>query len=624
MRKLIYIFVSIVGVAMVTLLAVFMLLTTQTGSRWLVHYAGTYVPGQLTIGRIQGNVFSGIELYKIDQYIDQGHTQIQHVKLNWKPMALLGGKIFFRNLYITGITYTGPTARGISTKSTNKSPQNIILPFPVAVEKARLDHLIFYQGNTQHSLDYVQLTGRIDRNGILLKRLEAQGENIHVDLKGHMRLRYPYPFQANVSWTTLLPGQVKANGNGDIKGDIQSLKFTHELREPLILDTRGEINIDRNRTTMDKSAVYDILLKGDLSGPGIPATHIETHAQSDLTIFRFDNLTAHTLGGIVKANGHIVLKPKPKAELSVHAIDIDPGMRWPDWPGKLAFDANVKGKIDVGTPSLSLHELVFVGHLVDQPLQARGNLTFHGISQVFGDLEIHSGNNVLNMSGKIDKHIDVKFDVDTPNPISLWPGIRGHLQGKGILKGMRSNPAGTLTLTGNNISYGDYTIQNLHAHLALDLDNTKQSSSKVKLTNIQVDNEVLKNVTLTSVGDFKEHKIYMDIVTPSVHANVEFAGSCYKDTWKAKVNTASFEPSQSGRWRLCTPVHLVMTYSELKPFDACWTHDKSSLYMHGLWNEESGWKIAGDINNDPLKGMIGTLKEIFKKEHLGWKKDTRY
>jgi translocation and assembly module TamB len=624
MRKLIYMLVSIVSVSIVALLSVFLLLATETGSRWLMHHATAYVPGQLTIGRMQGSVLSGLNFYKVDQYIDQRHIQIQHVKLNWKPMALLDGNILFRSLNITGITYTEPVTKEISSKNTIKSPRNITFPFSITAEKARLDHIDFYQGSAQHSLNYVQLTGRVDKNGILLKRLEAQGENIHVDLQGHMGLRYPYPFQANVNWSTSLPGKVKAKGKCDINGDINFLKFKHKLRKPLVLNTRGEVNIGCSRAIKDKTALYDINLKGDLTGPGIPPIHIETHAQSDLTILRVDSLIAHTLGGMVKVNGHIILKPEPKGNLTVHAIDIHPGLRWPDWPGKLAFDTNVKSKIDGGTPTVSLHELVLVGRLIDQPLQAAGNLTFHGISKVSGDLKVHSGNNALNISGKIAKHLDVKFDVDAPNPVSLWPGLRGHLQGRGTVKGMRSSPAGTITLTGNNISYGNYTVQNFHADLVLDLDNTKLSSSKVKLTNIQVNNEVLKSVTLTSVGDFKKHKVCLDIVTPSVNANVKFAGSFYKDAWEAKVKTASFDPAQSNKWRLCNPVHLEVTETELKPFNACWTHKKSSLYMHGSWNEKSGWKVEGDMNDDPLKGMIDMLKEISKKEHLRWGKDHRY
>jgi hypothetical protein len=46
--------------------------------------------------------------------------------------------------------------------------------------------------------------------------------------------------------------------------------------------------------------------------------------------------------------------------------------------------------------------------------------------------------------------------------------------------------------------------------------------------------------------------------------------------------------------------------------------------MQGSWNEESGWKVEGNVNDDPLKKMIGLLKEVFNKEHLRWEKDAPY
>ena len=624
MRKLIYLLVTMVSLFIIGFFAVFMLLQTENGSRWLVHHVSTYMPGKLTIGNIQGSLLSDLSLYKVDQYVDQYHIQIEHIEFNWQPMALLGKTILIRNLNINGINYIVEESKKKSTRKAIKSLQNITFPFSIAVKKARLDHLNFYQGGTQHSLDYVQLAGRANQNGLFLRQFVAQGEKVHVDLQGHIGFHYPYPFQTNINWSKWFPTRVKAEGKCDIRGDIDFVEFTHKLSKPLVLYTRGQVNIGRNLTTKDKKSLYDLILKGDFIGPGLPLAHIESHTQSDLRTFQIDSLLAHTFNGVIKVNGHLVLQPEPKVELTVNATDIDPGEQWPGWHGKLAFNSEVQAKIDAGTPTVLLHKLQLDGYLLDHPFKALGNLALHGTSLISGDLEIHSGDNSINLSGTTAEHMDVKFDVDARDPFILWPKIKGHLKGNGIIKGTRSYPTGTITIDGNSMSYGDYTVQNIHSDFTFDSNNWEHSTAKIKLVNLRVGDEVLSNFTLNTVGSIRNHHVRIDFVFPSASTDIEFVGNCLGDIWKVDVDKASFSLNQYKIWRLRDPVHLLMSYEEVKPFKACWTHEKSSVCAQGSWNQGSGWKAEGDVNDAPLKVIIDLLSELFKEEHLGWGKMARY
>ena len=625
MRKTIYYLASIVGVFIAVLLIVLVLMATEAGSRWIVNHVITYVPGKLTIGRIQGSVLSGLNFYEIEQRDKQQHLQIQHVALNFQPMALLGGTVFLRSLNISGVSYIIPETKKVFNRKTVQSSQDISFPFSVVVEEARVDHLDFHQGATKHTLDYVQLAGRADKNGLLLKRFEAQGEDVHVNLQGHISFRYPYPFQANMNWSTLFPSKVKAKGKCEISGNIEFVEFTHKFSKPFELDARGEVKIGSNLTTKDKTTLYDLSLKSDFVGPGLPPTHIETHAQTDLTIFQVDNLIAHTLGGMVKVNGHIVLQPDAKGgELTVNAIDIDPSSKWPAWPGKLAFDAKIQGKIDAGTPTIILNEIKLAGYLLKQSFQGEGNLTFSGKDLAIKDLRIRSGKNYINLDGKATGDLNLRFELNAADPIKLWPGIRGHLQGHGTIKGTHSNPIGTITLEGNNMSYGDYTLQNLEADIFLDSKNTHQSNGRFRLRNLRVADEAFSDLSFIWAGDFKQHRVNVDFMSNSTHGEVEFVGGCHQDNCEFKVDIASFDIEKHGRWHLLDPVTLMLSYAEIKPFKACWAHKKSNVCVQGSWNNEAGWKSEDEVTDAPLKYMIDLFKDLFNKEHLGWEKVARY
>lgn len=644
MHKLIRTFASIVGVLVVASLVLVVLLTTETGTCWLIHHVATHVPGQLTIRRIQGNVFSDLSLYGVDYRTDQQHTEIQHVALSWQPIALLSGTVHLQNLDIQGITCILLEPKETSTKGTVYLSPDASFPLEVVIEEARLDRLDLRHGDSRYVLDYVHLTGRADRNGLWFEQFKAQGKGVHINLRGRTGLRPPHAFQGNLNWSVMLPNGVRAQGECDIRGDIHTVKLTLKLSEPFVLETRGEIMLGRGLTGFSligergnahwpsnagaaylsknaqhhiksKTDSYQMTSRNDYTGQNLPTTqHFQTGGRGGLMNIRVENLEAHMLGGTVKLNGHIVWKLKPKWEFTVNAVDIDPSIHWPDWPGKLALEAKVIGETDATTLTVLLHEIKIVGHLLEQPLQATGDLTLRGKRIESGNIEILSGKNQLNVSGTTASHLDLRFDVHVPDPVSLWPELRGRLRGKGILKQTLSNPTGEIALEGNNISYRDFiTVQNFDVNLAFSSNDMHNSNARIKMVNLQVNDEVLPSISLDWVGDLKNHRVRADIVSTSACTNVEFEGSCHQDVWEVKVNAASFDPNQYGMWRLRNPVDLVVSNTEIKPFKACWVQEKSSVCAEGFWNNTSGWKAEGDVNAPPLKCMMDLLKKFLKK-----------
>ena len=650
MRKLISTLASLAGVLIVAILVIILSLTTEVGSRWLIQYGASRVPNQLAIRHIKGSMLTGLSLYGIEHRIDQKYIRIERAELSWQPMALLRGMVHLRSLHIEGITYTVPATKEISAKGTIRLLPDIAFPLALVIEDARLERLVFRRGDSQHALDYVHLTGRADRNGLRLKQLEAEAEDIRVDLKGHAKLSQPYTFQANLNWSARLPDGVKARGKYDLSGDINAIKFTHKLSEPFSLKTQGEVNISRIlpkskikgnpkkiRRPLTGEAVYrrdkeqyhfqsktdsyQLTFKGDFTGPNLPTTHIQAYGQGNLMRFQVEKLEAHTLGGMVKVNGHIIWQPEPRWELMVTAINIDPSMQWPEWPGKLALNSKVQGDIDAGIPTILLHELRIVGHLLEQPFQVAGDLTFRGKQLVFDDIRIRSGKNQLNADGTVATHLDLTFNVDAPDPASLWPGFRGQLRGKGSLKGTRSNPTAKISLEGNNISYGHYTVQDLDVYFTFDANTTQNSNARISLLNLLVREKVFTSLSLNWVGNFKSHRVSAEFVSGSASVEFEFAGSFRQDIWEIEIDTASFMLKPDGMWRLISPVGLRVSHTEVKPFKACWVKEKSDMCVQASWNDESGWRAEGDVSSPPLRSVIDLIKELLMKENLGWGKD---
>ena len=650
-RKLIYTLASLAGVLIALILVSLMFLATEAGSRWLIYRGVSRVSTRLKVDRVQGSVLTGLSLYGIEYLVDQQHTRIEHVELSWQPIALLKQTIHFKTLYIDGITYARPSTKMSSVKNTPHIPLDISFPLAVAVEDAKLERLMFRWGNTQYNLNLVHLAGKLDRNGLRLQQLEARGERVNVNLKGHAELHQPYRFQAKLDWSARTQGGVRAQGAGDINGDINTIEFIHKLREPFYLETKGELDIKPVSPQADlsgkrrkahefsiaeaayhsggaqshlqsKSDLYQLIFRGDFNGQNLPPTQVKVSGLGNLMSFQVEKLEANILGGVVEIKGHIVWNSEPKWEFTVNATDIDPSVHWPDWPGRLTANANLRGNFEAGIPTVLARQFTMVGYLLEEPFRAAGNLTTQDKKLIFENLKIRFGKNQLNLDGTIATDLDLSFDFHVPEPGSLWPGFRGLFLGQGSLKGTRSSPLGTIALEGNNINYGLYIVENLNADLTIDAVNTERSSGLIKLNELAVGNQVFDSISLAWGGDFKSHRARAEIVTASARAEVEFEGSCSADIWKLEVDAASFDMKDHGSWSLLNPLDLLVSHTEVEPFTACWAKNGSSVCLRGYWNGESGWKAEGDVDAPPLKLMVNLLKDLFKEENLGWGKGT--
>jgi len=636
-RKTTYLLLSLIGVLVFTSLAFVVLLASEAGSRWLIHRMVNYTAEELTIKGIRGSILSGLILDGIDYRTDQQHVQVQHVELSLRPLALFGGMAHLTRLSIQGVTYTAPKTQVTTDRNPFQLPRDISFPLTVVIERATLNRMVFRRADTEHTLDYAYFAGRMDQNGLRLEKFKAEGEGFHVSLEGHAELGRPYSFEANVNWSASLPNEAKAHGTCDINGDMHALEFTFNLIAPLPLETRGEVKLSRGFTEFivtglrkgPRTPLADDAVSGSEKGqnpanrksdsyrgfPGVvfagqnsTLTQIQTRDPGNPMSLEVENLKVHALGGMALMNGHIIWQSQPKWEFTANATDMNPSLLWPALPGKLAMNARLQGEINNGTPSVLLDDLNMSGQLLGQPFEAAGDFNFRDDRLVCENLSIRLGKNQFNINGTVARHLDLKFHMDAQDPAALWPGTKGHLRAKGILMGSFSNPAATISLEGSNMSYYGCSVRNLHTDFIIDSNDTRRSYARVKLVDIRAGDTFFSAVSLNWFGDFKEHSASAEVVSASVHANIDFSGRGHKDMWDVAFNRASFDVKEHGMWRLLNPVYLSLTHTEMKPLEACVVRKNSKACMQSAWNDASGWTTDGDLNGPPMSCIIDLMK----------------
>ena len=616
-RKVKYTLLYSVGAIAFLMVATILLLASDTGSRWLVRYGAGSVPNHFKIDRIQGNILSELQLFGVDYRDDSQHASIEQVRLNLRPLALLGGKLHIDNLYMEGIAYDAPLNQEEAVREAVQQFSGLSKSLRVFIEDARLQRLVLHNKDSQYKLDSLKLSAQIDQNGLLIKKFQAAGDKIQLNLVAGVQPLPPYKFQAKAEWNASLPNGVQAHGIGRISGDQENIEVVHTLQEPLLVKTRGEVHVNRILTDL-----FRLTFTGEIAGQDLPSTRIQGWGQGNLAGFDLKNFVAHTMGGDIAVTGRMGFQPFPGWEFSVRGTNINPGEQWRLWPGNLAFDTNVRGEVKSGTPTMALDGIKVAGLLLEQPFSTTGDLTITGRELTIDNFKIRSGKNQFYLYGKADDDLNLRLDFDIADPFKIWTGFRGHVKGNGIVTGKLKNPIGTITLTGNNMGYGDYSLQNFEADLTVDLDHTHQSHGRFRIRDLRVAEEIFSDLSMNWAGDFEQHHVHAAFTSAAspVQGELEFAGGCHRDNCEFKIEKASFETGKHDSWSLFDPVNLLLSYEEIKPFDACWAQEQSKMCITGFWSENSGWQLKGDVNDPSLAVMTDLLKEVLNKKHLGWEK----
>ena len=233
-----------------------------------------------------------------------------------------------------------------------------------------------------------------------------------------------------------------------------------------------------------------------------------------------------------------------------------------------------------------------------------------------------SGKNHLLLNGTASLNSNLQFEFDFPEPEKLWTGIYGHFRGDGKVTGDIQKPAGTIAIDGTDLRYGDYTFQKLDGFIGIDSNDMAKSKAHFQVQNLQVADIYFSESTLDFEGDFQDHRINLNIISPSTNLTLGFDGSCLKDNCKFVVDNASFDLQPYGSWQLFNPVRLLIEPGSIKPFDSCWVQDDFKKCLRSSWSGLNGWKSEGDVDAPVLVSMLDILKEFFNKDHLGWNKKT--
>ena len=665
--------------------ALVFLVATTTGARWSLALAGTALRGDLRVERVSGRLLGPLELDGVRYRSGAGTVAIRRLVLEWRPRALFRNTVHITRLTLDGVSVRIArlhvrAPRGSLTVTGTVSPRR---PFPVdlrvrwtlrpkdhpPVEGAGRIHgtlarLAFEQRVT--GALRMRLHGRIDEplgtrrwraevqlpaldpqrwnpdwpRATITARLHAQGVGADFRLTGtagaapadapKVRARFHLAYH-NGRWRlapliATAPGgrRITIDGtwnpsSGAARGRLRA-QWTR-LAWPLAgtpLWTSRSGNLEVEGTPGD----YRFRLAFRLGGRRVPVGDWRASGRGDRNGLRLQDLAANVLDGRVSGSGRVTWHPRRGLDLNLHAADLDPGARWPEWPGKLSADAHLLGRLRDGRLQARLHIASLRGTLRDHPVRGELRGAVDGRDLTLPRFAVRVGDARVWASGALGARWALRWRVRAPHLAVLLPGASGDLSAEGSLRGARAAPIATVSLRAGDVRIGSAAAKAFDARIEIGIRGDQPVHVAITAEDLRSGAFHATRAELTATGTAARQDWNARLLTPTLRAAIAATGGWSGARWRGRLKRAEWVPGHGTPWRLAGGVPVTIGGGVVEMGRACWRGGAGRLCAAVHRRRGHGWRVTVHANFRHL-AWIGLLFPQMQKVHGSLKADLR-
>jgi autotransporter translocation and assembly factor TamB len=603
--------------ALIVPIALLGLISTEAGSRWLLHRAFTFAPGQVTVEKTQGRLLDDIVLTGLEYQSATETISIDRISHSWRPAYLLSGKLSIADLVISGLEITL-----IKTAAKRPAPpadeSEFKLPIQLDIGNVLITDVQLIRDGQVQTVDKLQLAAKTEGEQFKLQSLLIQSEQLNATATGDVILDKNFPLNLQADWRIKLPDNGVWQGDSTINGDMDKLVFVNHLATPFKFNLEGHadhvlkqpyFNVkgdwqnlvwpvvgnppqlqspQGNFALVGLLADYRLKVNGELQQQYVPQATLAFDGKGSLETMTINKLELESSTGVFQLSGKTSWGDIPAFELSATGQQFNPAIIIPELPGSLNFSSRVKGKLAPNNPQIAADIDQLTGQLRKQTVQAKGKLALADKQLKVDGLRINSGANKIAVDGLIDQEKGtLAFSMDMPTLNTLWPTLAGSLTSKGQVNGGWKNPAIQLDAQGKQLKFAQYKLK----ALALDLDyhpsNQHHSSLSLVANTITSDGIQLDKISLTGNGTPQRHTLQAEILYPHGTVSTELAGSWVEPRWQAALSKLDIAPKDGKSWSLKAKWPLMAEKNppgfDVKLQEGCLVQQSAALCVSGSY-----------------------------------------
>ncbi len=387
----------------------------------------------------------------------------------------------------------------------------------------------------------------------------------------------------------------------DLQADWQDLAWPLHA-EPVVTSASGKLAL---KGSLD---AYQVSGSALLDAPEYTPAQIQLEGQGNLDALDITTFNASLLDGSLQGSAQLAWAPQLTARLDLNGKQLNPGLRWPEWPGKLGLQLQASLEASDTAWLLRFDNVTASGSLREQAFQlaARGNYQ-PGVLQLDSGV-LTSGPTRVQLQGQLGEQLDLAWEMASPDLATLAPAAAGELSGKGRLQGTPQAPRLTAQLAGHDLHYRTDSIASLQLDASIDAAGEQPSRLDLVLTGSRFAGTRIDKLNLTGSGFPQAHALTLVAAGSGHTADLALDGSWRQDVWTYTLTRAELMPAGLTAWQLQQAVTGRVSAMQATLPQACWSDATSSFCLQGSATETSR-EAEFQLRDLPFALLAGLLPD---------------
>jgi len=629
-RLLLISLLSVAGLLLVLLVLISLLLSTNSGSRWVLAVASEQVnklPGaRLEFASSEGALVRGLELTSVVTEFGGTTVSADELELVWNPFTLLSGHLLISQIRTLGLTITVPpadsapeVAKPVASSLIEFSP----LPFGLEISELILASSRIHIADQSIDIDRFSLAASLVETEVQLDNMHLAAFAAAVEGDIRVQLRDFLPLAGNLRWTysEALSAQVDSlSGELSVTGDLLELNLTHRLLQPFVVQSTGsyqtglgsesapgnpidfvhtaenlvlplanpaDINLQALslQTTGDINRLL-INLSTTIEAENIPQTKVTADAVYSGTELVLDTYEFVTETGALRGSAQVDWSQWLVAQIDYRLVDSDPLSYLASALPLVLKDLDSAGSVRLEVPDSGLQAELTIQHftaqLSDYPVSGQGAVSYSDNTIDVTQMELNTAENQISLSGVYGDTLNLRWDINAPRLEQILIDARGSVIASGLLQGTLVDPIIDADARINGLEYGSFSVADISLTIASDSgsydgDLLLQNGQFASATATQQ----LQELSIDFAGAPDNHQVVTSIKSDYANIDLVLAGGVddlENPQWQGSLTRANID-SVVGQWLSVRPTTLSIAADIITLSEHCWSQQGAQLCL---------------------------------------------